>query len=243
MADSIPSATNPTPTWIDITGNIHDLPYTIFGQTYNPTTDPNSITLNQAVTLSSIVADWEYTIPNSGADPAGTGYHPVLYVSGNSGVYQSIDDGVTWTLFPSTTLGAESDGGNLPHVAVTSLSLSLGDIDVNTGMPNLAGPYDPTNPTSTADPDLMLATTFGRGAFAINMAPIVFPDTVQVDSSDTNGLAPDGTTLVNTANPTFDGLTRSRGSATPRGSPSTMSPTASSWPVSIPATCRAPITP
>ena len=54
-----------TPTWINITGNIHDLAYTIFGQTYNPTTDPNSIKLNQAVALTSIVADWEYTIPNS----------------------------------------------------------------------------------------------------------------------------------------------------------------------------------
>ena len=48
MANSIPSATNPTPTWVNITGNIHNLPYTIFGQSYNPTTDPNAIKLNQA---------------------------------------------------------------------------------------------------------------------------------------------------------------------------------------------------
>jgi hypothetical protein len=122
LPNSIPSATNATPTWINITGtgnsNIHNLPYTIFGQTYNPTTDPNTITLNQAVTLSSIVADWEYTIPNSANDPAGPGYHPVLYVSANSGVYQSIDDGLTWSLFPSTTLGAEAQGGNLPHLGL-----------------------------------------------------------------------------------------------------------------------------
>ncbi|MGA2706562.1 MAG: hypothetical protein ABSH35_36580 [Isosphaeraceae bacterium] len=78
LPNSIPSATDPTPTWINITStsNIHNLLYTIFGQTYDPTTDPNAITLNQAVTLSSIVADWEYTIPNSANDPAGPGYHP-----------------------------------------------------------------------------------------------------------------------------------------------------------------------
>ena len=38
---------HPVP-WVNITGNIHNLPYTIFGQNYNPTTDPNSIKLNQA---------------------------------------------------------------------------------------------------------------------------------------------------------------------------------------------------
>ena len=36
-----------------------------------------------------------------------------------------------------------TEGGYLPHVAVTSLSLSLGDINPNTGMPTLAGPYAP----------------------------------------------------------------------------------------------------
>ena len=39
MANSIPSATNPTPTWVNITGNINSLAYSIFGQSYNPTTD------------------------------------------------------------------------------------------------------------------------------------------------------------------------------------------------------------
>ena len=35
---------------------------------------------NQAVSLSSIVADWRYAIPNSPTDPNGPGFHPVLYV-------------------------------------------------------------------------------------------------------------------------------------------------------------------
>ena len=41
----------------------------------------NSVKLNQAAAaLSSIVADWRYTIPNSATDPNGPGFHPVLYV-------------------------------------------------------------------------------------------------------------------------------------------------------------------
>ena len=66
------SASNPTNTaleWVNITGNIHNLQYSIFGQTYDPTTDPNSIKLNQAIDLTSIVADWRYTIPNNATDP------------------------------------------------------------------------------------------------------------------------------------------------------------------------------
>ncbi len=42
IADSIPSASNPTPTWVNITGNLKTLVYSIFGQSYNPATDPNS---------------------------------------------------------------------------------------------------------------------------------------------------------------------------------------------------------
>ena len=212
IKDSVLLGNNPTNAafeWVNITSNIHNLPYTIFGQSYSPTTDPNSVRFNQAQNaLSSIVADWRYTIPNSANDPNGPGFHPVLYVGvGNSGgngsgVYQSIDDGLTWSLFPSTTFGAVTQGGYLPHVAVTSLSLSLGNIDPNTGMPNLAGPFDPINgtPTTTPDPDLLMASTYGQGQFAINLAPLVFPSTVKIDpNSNNNG-------VVNTATPTFDGL-------------------------------------
>ena len=84
--------------------------------------------------------------------------------------------------FPDTTFGAVTAGGYLPHVNVSSLSLSLGNIDTNTGMPNLAGPYDPSKASATPDPDLLLAATFGQGAFAINMGPMLFPATVQLDA-------------------------------------------------------------
>ena len=211
MANSIPSASNPTPTWVNITSNIHNIAFSIFGQTYDPTTDPNSVKLNQAVALSTVVADWQYTIPNASNDPAGPGFHPVLYVAANSGVFQSLDDGLTWTLFPDSALGAEAEGGNLPHVAVTDLSLSIGNINSDTGMPNLAGPYDPSSPKATPDPDLMLASTFGRGSFAINLGPIVFPGTTQIAQSDLGGTAADGSQIVTSATPNFSGLSEITG--------------------------------
>jgi subtilisin-like proprotein convertase family protein len=211
VTNSIPSTTN-TPKWINLTANIFNLGYSIFGQSYNPTTDPNAAKYNLASTLTSIVADWNYTIPNLTGDPAGTGFHPALFVSANSGVYLSLTDGVTtstnpaWTFFPDTTYGAVIEGGYLPHVNVTALSLSIGNIDPNTGMPNLAGPLDPTNPTSTADPDLLLASTFGQGAFAINLAPILIPSATALDPTSVSGEAADGTPLVSTATPLLDGI-------------------------------------
>jgi len=251
MANSIPSANNPTPTWVNITGNIHKLAYSIFGQNYDPTSDKNPVTLNQALSLSSVVADWRYLIP---FDPTnlGLGYHPVLYVgsgspgSNGSGVYQSLDNGKTWSLFPNAAYGAVANGGDLPHVSVTDLNTSLGNIDANTGMPSLSGPYQAfvflgtlstgspsvtgvssfvglapgdtvsgtgipsgttilsvdsstgtivlsanatatgsetlaaANPTVTRDPDLLLATTYGRGQFAINLAPLIVGNAVTI---------------------------------------------------------------
>ena len=47
---------------------------------------------------------------------------------------------------PRTTFGAVAKGGYLPHVNVTDLSLSQGNVAVATGMPNLAGPYNPEEP-------------------------------------------------------------------------------------------------
>ena len=251
MADSIPSASNPTPTWVNITGNLKTLVYSIFGQSYNPATDP---------ALSPTT--WRPPCPRS--PPTGatlspstrptrqTDMHPALYVGANSGVYQSLNNGQTWTLFPDTTYGALAEGGDLPHDAVTSLSLSLGNVDANTGMPTLAGPYQTfvftgtltsgsatvtgigsmtglvageditgtgipagttilavssstdnitlsanatatgsqslaaANPKAVADPDLLMAATYGQGEFAINLAPLILGNTVTV-SSDHRG--------------------------------------------------------
>jgi large repetitive protein len=193
IADSILLADNPNDTayeWVNITGNLQQLAYSIFGQNYNPTTDPDSPKYTQAVELSAIAADWRYAIPNATASSDGPQYHPVLYVGAGdsggtgSGVFQSLDGGVTWTYFPDTAYGAVTEGGYLPHVAVTSLSLSLGDINVQTGMPTLDGPDAPYAvnqvPADAADADTLMASTYGQGAFAINLAPLIVGNQVTV---------------------------------------------------------------
>jgi subtilisin-like proprotein convertase family protein len=220
IQDSILLANNPTNAqfeWRPITANLHNLAYSILGQPYDPTTDPNGTKYNQALGLDAIEADWRYAIPNAANDPInpGTGVHPVLYVSANSGVYRSIDDGLTWTLFPNTALdGSPINGGYLPHTNISDLSLALGNIDVQTGRPNLAGPYDPLNPTpagSPGDPDILLATTFGRGSFGIKLAPLIFPNTVNLGTANISGTDPATGTQIVTGPITFQGLSEITG--------------------------------
>jgi len=199
LADSILLGNNPANTayeWVNITGNLKKLAYPIFGQAYNPTTDPNSTKYTQPVSLSSIIADWRYAIPNSTSYAHGPTDHPVLYVGANSGVYQSLDGGNTWTLFPDTTYGAVVEGGYLPRVSVTSLSLALGNIDPNTGMPDLAGPYNP-NPSDqiAADPDVLMAAAYGQGEFAINLPPLILGNDVAVTPT-TGGTGPGSLPVV-----------------------------------------------
>jgi subtilisin-like proprotein convertase family protein len=85
---------------------------------------------------------------------------PTLYVGGETGVFRSTNMGATWTVFPSIAQdGAIADGGFLPHVRVVALTLSLGNIDPTRGIPNQA-----------TGPDLLVAYTDGRGAFAIRLS-------------------------------------------------------------------------
>ena len=81
MPNSIPSASNPTPTWINITGNLRALVYSIFGQSYNPATDPNTEPYALADAFSSIAADWRYAIPvpnpSDPSNPADDLYFPL----------------------------------------------------------------------------------------------------------------------------------------------------------------------
>src|SRR5262249_43220440 len=139
LPDSVLLGQNPTNTafaWINITGDLKTQAYSIFGQSYDPANAANSSIYNLATALNSIAANWNYAIPNNPLDPS-EGYHPVLYVAANSGVYMSTDQGQNWVLYPSTTYGATVDGGYLPHVNVSYLSLSQGNVNVDTGMPNL----------------------------------------------------------------------------------------------------------
>ncbi len=264
MADSVGAS----PTWVNITGGLEQLASSIFGQTYAAGSGTTAVPFDLALVLNSIAANWNYTIPNN----SGSGYHPVLYVAANSGVYMSTNNGTSWTLYPDSTFGALVEGGDLPHVAVTDLSLSQGDISTASGMPALAGPYQTltfsgaltsgsttvtgivdleeltvgdfvagtgipsettivainttsdsitlsakatatgeqslsaSDPMATSDPDLLLASTYGEGEFAINLAPMLFPATVAVASAS-------GTTSdVTTVTPTIDGESEISGS-------------------------------
>jgi len=208
IADSVAAGA----TWVDVTGNLRDISYAIFGQWYNQNTDPNAIKLSQSVSLSALAVDWRYSLPNAAGDPNGAGRHPVLYVSGDTGVFRSIDNGLSWTPFPDRSVdGSYTDGGALPRTAVTDLDLSLGDVNPATGVPNLLGPYEFYTPPAASDPNLLLASTWGRGMFAISMAPLTMPGTVRVNPADAGGTAPDGTPLVTTSRFRVQGLSMTTG--------------------------------
>ncbi len=148
-----------TPAWVNITGSATT---GLFAQTHVPYNDTNE-TEKQAKQLTSIVADWRYAIPDNPTQP-NSPTHPALYVGADSGVYRSLDKGLTWKLFPNqaTDGSVSADGGMLPNVPISQLSLSLGNIDPNTGEPLV----------STGN-DLLVASTLGRGSFGIRLAPIV----------------------------------------------------------------------
>lgn len=205
IADSTAAA----PTWVAVTGDLHNLSISIFGEAYSLSdNDP----LRQSLTLSALAVDWRYSIPNAAADPNGAGLHPVLYVSGNAGVFRSIDNGLSWSLFPNQAIdGAQVQGGLLPRVEVMDLDLSLGNIDLATGMPDLRGALNPVGGASANDPNVLMATTWGRSAFAVRLAPLVMPGTVRVNPNDVSGTAPDGTPIVRKASFQVNGLSMTTG--------------------------------
>jgi subtilisin-like proprotein convertase family protein len=148
----------PAATWQNITGNLFAILRNSFGDA--------ALAQTLARNLTSIAADWRYVVPNAAG--AGAGTHPLLYVSSQAGVYRSLDNGASWSLFPDVAFdGAPQDGGLLPSADVRDLDLSLGNIDPTTGRA-VAQP---------GDPNLLVATTFGRGTFGIRLAPVVFPNT------------------------------------------------------------------
>ncbi len=193
--------------WTNVTGNLFKLITTPFATTngsggFGAATEP-AITF-----LNTIQVDWRYVLTNTtstGAVATGAlaGTHPVLYVGGNGGVFQSIDNGNTWHIFPSiANNSAPADGGYLPNVDVTDLNLSLGKIDPTLGVPTGVD----------GDAGVLLATTFGRGQFAIRLAPVVFQSSLALDAKlplptgSQAGTDAAGIPIVNVAQPFFDGL-------------------------------------
>ena len=159
------ATTPPTrPPWVNITSNLHNLAYSIFGQSYNPTTDPNSIKYNQArPALTSIVADWRYAIPNSAANP-GPGYHPVLYVGRQFGRVPVARQRQDLDALPHHDLRRRGGWRATCPMSPSARSASRWATSTPTrACPTLAGPYDPSNPGAAADPDLLMAATYGRG--------------------------------------------------------------------------------
>jgi large repetitive protein len=196
-------------TWVNITGNLFSIKQTPFG---NSNLVGSGTLSTRLKALTSIQADWRYSIPDNPANPTGPA-HPMLYVAGNGGVYRSIDKGATWTLFPllvetgslNTTAGLNipgGDGGALPNADVTDLSMSIGYVDPTTGFA-IAAP---------GDPNILAATTYGRGTFAIRLAPVVFASQLELDTtlpppngSLSGNFDAAGLPIVNISQPVIDG--------------------------------------
>ena len=101
--------------------------------------------------ILTLAVDWR---PTYSAQPG----LPILYVGGDAGVYRAMYNGsvTTWERYTGAVNGASSDGGGMPVVKITDLDLALGNIDRNTGraIPN-------------GSPDMLVATTLGRGTWGI----------------------------------------------------------------------------
>jgi subtilisin-like proprotein convertase family protein len=170
-----------TPAWTSVTGNLFGISHNAFN---NPNfaepylLDPNAKTDTTPETqgggLTALAVDWRYVIPDNPAVPNGS-THPLLYVGGDAGVFRTADainpgGAAQWTIFPDALPvtavgpdglpgdGAPVDGGFLPLAHVTSLSLSVGNINPASGLPD-----QPTGP------NLLYATTYGRGTYAIRL--------------------------------------------------------------------------
>jgi len=155
------------------------------------------------------VADYRYEIPAPTNATQGTNiFYPALYVSGYGGVFRSIDNGATWSVFPNTSFDAAPvDGGYLPSVDVTNLQLVLGNIDPNTGHATQAS--NSTIPGATPDPEILLASTFGAGDYVIRLAPDVIPNSVGFDPNQPSPYGSDssgGALITNVLEPFIDGV-------------------------------------
>ena len=138
-----------SPTWVNITGGLFSITHALYGNTVDQVA---SLTY-----LTSLAPDWRYA--NNIPLDANSKTPPVLYVGGDGGVFRSTDNGKNWTTFTDAADGSTAKGGDLPPLLVTSLSLSTGDIDPNTGLPKKNG--DGLN--------MLVASTFGRGQYAIRL--------------------------------------------------------------------------
>ncbi|OWK40279.1 proprotein convertase P-domain-containing protein [Fimbriiglobus ruber] len=162
----MPNSSAANPTWIPISGNLFTLQKSIFGDANTGSAGSFTAALQN---LTTIAADWRYAIPST-TNPGTT--FPVLYVGGQGGVFRSVDNGKTWSLYPAASTYTYTDpttgqtsqyaigaGGNMTDALVTQIQLSLGNIDPSTGLPV----------QSTGGLDLLTAYTYGRGTWVIRL--------------------------------------------------------------------------
>jgi len=161
--------------WQRVTGNLFNITIPAYNQ--NPALAAQQASA-RLTALTALQVDWRYQIPNNPSNPA-AGTHPVLYVSGNGGVYRSLDNGATWALFPNVADQAPdpamavaqqlqlADGGYLPNTRVADLSMAAGKVNPSSGRAVW----------QAGDPDILVASTYGRGQFMINLAPWIAPNT------------------------------------------------------------------
>ena len=198
-------------TWTKITGNLFSLLTPATGNVITAVGDAAG-SPTQQVQLSYLTAmqvDWRYQLPNTPGDAA-AGTHPILYVAGDSGVYRSLDGGNTWTDFPDTDPQVDNapvNGGYLPHVPVTSLTLSDGNINPTTGRATIS------TANGVTDPSLLSLSTYGQGSFFIQLAPVILPDAVStnptnlyLDANTLAGTTTSGLQYTTDSTQTFDGI-------------------------------------
>jgi len=147
--------------------------------------------------LTSLQADWRYVIP----DATGGGTHPVLYASGDGGVFRSLDDGTTWTSFPDQSFDvAPVDGGYLPNAQRHRPSCrSASRPDHGPGRGPGGRPEHPPGQHVRPRPVRHPAR------------PVVFPTTIALDTrlpapgGSVSGTDPNGLPIVKVAQPVIDG--------------------------------------
>jgi hypothetical protein len=147
--------TNPDAIWQNLTNNIPTIQTLGFGHTdwSDELVGPGL----QTPQLLTMAVDWRPTYsPTPGL--------PILYVGGDAGVFRAIrnttDPTLTsWLRYTGVAAnGASQEGGGLPVVKVTDLDMATGNTDPNSGRVLSAG-----------SPDLLIATTLGRGSWAISL--------------------------------------------------------------------------
>ena len=202
---------NPTNThsWVNITGNIHNIPYTIFGQSYDPTTDPNGTKLNQAQGALLDRGRLALRHPRRSQPARLARIHPVLYCQQQLGRLPVDRQGEDLAAVPGP--GPRQCAGrrwlSAPRHRDRPRPVA-GQHRFQTGRAQPGRPVrsDQLRQHAGSGPPAGLDATAvarSRSGWLRWSSPAPSRST---PAAWTDGTSPDGTPLVNTATPTIDGL-------------------------------------